>query len=604
MATFPISYLRDDFEDNAIGAAWTKSTTGTATGAETGGQAVFTLPSSGGVGPHEAKYASNARYDLTGDSAIVSVGTMVATGVAATAYFRLQLDDSNYVQWVQLSGTLKAQKCVAGVVTDLGAGLTWSSSTHKYWRIRESGGTIFFDTSTSASAGGTWTNRYSVTVALAIAVTALQVLFGASCANVASPGSFRLDFYNLILPTPTRNWKWTDADWQSFSRIRPITLASTGNKQGVIVTAGSKDSSGVLGGTLRYFAGPVGSSSGGYAQLTEYSTLVAAQANPFTIPIDGRVDLPAMVDCRIIRLYHASTDGAAGTLREYFPRRLLQTDDLEAENIDAMVLRAGTITADKIAVLELDAAHYITAGGGVVTLNDQGIQIEAPDLSALDSNAYTFTDPSDQVIGGLYGQSQISGATNSLTLEVKQLAGMNADIDLAASAPAGKTASTTLTAGSDTTFAVFSLFASNATGSEANATLDRFNITGGLNLGSASGAAAGEIKTSARIYPRNQGLAVSTNINGSLANNGVMALSATATFSGFALVWAGSQAAIYGIHGTTNTVQELADASGGFSPTAGNAGTINIYWSAANSRFELENKRGGAIAVRVWLFEG
>lgn len=346
MATFPIAYLRDDFENNVIDPAWTKTTSGSATGAETGGQAVFTLPSST-AGTHEALYTSNASYDLTGDSAVIAIGTMVATGVAATAYVRLFIDGLNYYEWTQTSTTLKARKIVAGVATDLFSA-TWSSTTHKYLRIRESGGTVFFDSSTSASAGAAWTNRGSTTIASAIAVTALFVNFGASCGNIASPGSFRLDMFNVILPALSSTWRDITADWQITNRIRPITIASTGNKVGVIVTAQTMDASRVLGGTVRYFAGPVGSLSGGYAQLTEYSSLASAQANPFQLPVDGRIDLPTLVDCRFVRLYQRSSDGSSGTIREFFPRRITQSDDVEAESIRAINIAASTISGDKI----------------------------------------------------------------------------------------------------------------------------------------------------------------------------------------------------------------------------------------------------------------
>jgi hypothetical protein len=475
MATFPISYLRDDFEDNAIAAAWTKTQTGSATGAETSGQAKFTLPSST-AGSHQALYTSNANYDLTGDAANVSVGTMVATGVAATAYIlQLFVDALNGYQWIQLSGTLKAQKVVAGVTTDLFT-VAWSSSTHKYLRIRESGGTVFFDTSTSASAGASWTNRASVTVSGNVAVTALFVQFGASCGNIASPGSLQLDMFNLVLPAPTRTWRWTDADWQISNRLRPITLASTGNKQGVIVTAAGKDSSGNLIGTLRYFAGPLGSSSGGYAALTEYSTLVAAQGNPFDIPIDGRVDLPSLVDARIMRLYHSSDNGASGTIREFYPRRMLQSDDIEAESIKALNIAAASITADRlvahsitatqIGVVNLDASAYITAGGARVKLDNTGIHIVAatrPSLEFEEVAQLNWKLANGTYVGWISAVNDNSQGASVL--------GIGVDDPASATAPIW----------------VYNNLV------QINTTL---KAAAGLNVGTASGAATGEIKAS------------------------------------------------------------------------------------------------------------
>lgn len=486
MAVFPISYLRDDFENNVVDPAWATAITGSATRAETGGQAVFTLPSST-AGSHVAQYVSSATYDLTGDQAVFAVGTMVATGVAATAYMRLVLDGNNYYQWTQTSGTLKAQKIVAGATTDLFS-VAWSATTHKYLRIRESGGTVFFDSSTSASAGAAWTARGNTTIATAFAVTDLRVVFGAQCGNIASPGSLRLDMFNLVLPTPTRTWRWTDADWGITNRIRPITLASSGNKQGVIVTAAGKDSSNTLTGTLRYFAGPLGSASGGYAALTEYASLVLAQANPFDIPLDGRVDLPALIDCRIVRLYHSSDDGASGTLREFVPRRIVQADDIEAESIRAINIAASTITADKIAVLDLDATHYITAGGGMVKLDDQGIVIRGA-TSYLANRAYGFTDGTNRT-ADLFAIE--AAATHYLQAYAYQVAGKDTQLLLNADAPTGKVSVMRLA-----TFVNAAKTAEIQLGSgTVSVTTGDLNVnTGGVNVG-ITGSGAGQISTS------------------------------------------------------------------------------------------------------------
>lgn len=503
MAVFPIDYLRDDFEDNTIGAAWVgpgSGVSGSATRSETGGQAVFTLPSSAGVGPHVAQYVSGAQYDLTGDQASISIGTMVATGVAATAYFQLILDGSNWYQWVQTSGTLKAQKIVGGVAADLFSA-AWSATNHKFLRIRESGGTVFFDSSTN---GTSWTNRGSTTIASAFAVTALTVAFGAQCGNVASPGSFKLDMFNLLLPTPTSTWRWTDANWPEVNRHRSYTLASSGNAQGVIVTADSRDASDVLGGTVRYFAGPVGSSSGGFAQLTEYSTLAAAQANPFTVPNDGRVDLPAVVQCLYHRFYHRSTDGSAHIIREYVPRRLVQADDIEAESIRAL----------HITVLDLDAQHYITAGGGVVTLDENGVSITAP--NAISYNAqygYTFHQTDDTIFGGTWGWD--SPTQHGVNLQALSLTGEDSFLQIEADAPSGNLSNVQVIANAGTGSAQVTtnvassgnpLVTISASKGASTAEID-VQINGAtpsitatmLNVGTATGATAGQIITSADV---------------------------------------------------------------------------------------------------------
>lgn len=50
--------------------------------------------------------------------------------------------------------------------------------------------------------------------------------------------------------------------------------------------------------------------------------------------------------------------------------------------------------------------------------------------------------------------------------------------------------------------------------------------------------------------------------------------------------------AIYALNGTNNTTAEISDPSGFFSVTSGTPTSNNIYWSAGNSRYELQNNRG------------
>lgn len=348
----PISVLRDDFLNGIIDPVWASSSvSGSATKAETGGQAVLTLPSSI-AGSHLAAYTTAGTYDLTGDQFVWNIATMVATGVAATAYFQLLTDAAGTKQlyWRQVSNAITARTIVGGVDTQLFTA-TWSAATYKYLRIREASGTIFFDSSTN---GTSWTNRASV--ANPFVVTSMLVQFAAGCGNVASPGSLKLDDVNLILPALSTNWRWTQIEWSLFNRFRTITLASdvVNTVQGYIAVASSIDSSGNLV-SPQYYSGPIGSTSGGYLSLTVASSQANAQAMAVNLPLDDRWDLPSIVECRFIRLYHRSIDGASYIAREYYARRLVQSDDIEAESIKAINIAAGTITADKITVLNLAA---------------------------------------------------------------------------------------------------------------------------------------------------------------------------------------------------------------------------------------------------------
>ena len=88
-----------------------------------------------------------------------------------------------------------------------------------------------------------------------------------------------------------------------------------------------------------------------------------------------------------------------------------------------------------------------------------------------------------------------------------------------------------------------------------------------------------------------------------LANNANAALGPGASGFGFAFIHAGGAGAMFAINGTAHTTTEISDPSGIYSITSGTASSINVYWSAANSRYEVENKRGSTINIRVWFLE-
>lgn len=57
--------------------------------------------------------------------------------------------------------------------------------------------------------------------------------------------------------------------------------------------------------------------------------------------------------------------------------------------------------------------------------------------------------------------------------------------------------------------------------------------------------------------------------------------------------------AIFRLDGDGNLAREISDPGGIFTAAAGTANSLNIYWSAGNSRYELENRRGGSRTIRL-----
>jgi hypothetical protein len=189
--------------------------------------------------------------------------------------------------------------------------------------------------------------------------------------------------------------------WQNATRFeRPLTeryrtitaglFAPTTNTQMYVSTS-------VDGSTWRWFAGPLTSVTSVSATLSEIISETAARAAPVAIGSNATVtrwDLPRIVEARYVRLHHRNTTPASYVLYEFYPRRLVQSDDIEAESIRAINISAEAITADKISANAIDGktitgatvqtsagtgARVVLDSTGLTTYNSAGnIQIRLP----------------------------------------------------------------------------------------------------------------------------------------------------------------------------------------------------------------------------------
>lgn len=194
--------LTDNFDDGSIDTGkWPGNyNLGGNTLTETGGEARVTLDGTN-IG-----YSSfvGSTYDLTGSFALLKATTVPNDATDAEAYMNLVLNGSNYLSISKYGTTLGFLRRLAGVNSTTTT--TYNSTNHLWWRIRESGGNILWDTSAD---GLTWTNQKSL--APGFAITALEIEVGAGCYQVeTSPGSFYFDDFNI---PPASN---TDAFFRMF----------------------------------------------------------------------------------------------------------------------------------------------------------------------------------------------------------------------------------------------------------------------------------------------------------------------------------------------------------------------------------------------------
>jgi len=173
-----MSVLRTDFSGAFDAALFNKTeTAGTVT--QTGGEILFNY----NTGYPGICYVEDVTaVDMTGEDMVIEMSTFPTTN---PCYMRFYLMDSTGKGWglrfnysTTASGGLGITKLVGGtasVVSSLG---NYDNVTHKFMRLREASGTVYFDRSPD---GTTWTNMSSFTIAAEISgvdLTAMKARFG------------------------------------------------------------------------------------------------------------------------------------------------------------------------------------------------------------------------------------------------------------------------------------------------------------------------------------------------------------------------------------------------------------------------------------------
>lgn len=134
---------------------------------------------------------SVAAYNLTDSQAVVQAVTVTNKGNGSTeTIFELQISSTERYSMLYSNDFLVCREICDG--NNSVNNFAWDASW-KWWRMRESGGTIYYDTSPN---GVDWTNRYNKPIR--VAVTALQALLQAGYGGTEpSPGTAIFDNFNL-----------------------------------------------------------------------------------------------------------------------------------------------------------------------------------------------------------------------------------------------------------------------------------------------------------------------------------------------------------------------------------------------------------------------
>lgn len=151
-----IGTLTDNFNDNSIGPNWGNSYGGAL---ETGGRA--RLPC---VAGQYSGYQTAKDWTLAGSTAYVQLPLAAAVNgatVEAQTMFNIIQATAGTTIAININTVANTIRFESNVnyVDGSAVSLTYNASTHAWLRIRESGGTLFWDTSTD---GSSWTNRRSI----------------------------------------------------------------------------------------------------------------------------------------------------------------------------------------------------------------------------------------------------------------------------------------------------------------------------------------------------------------------------------------------------------------------------------------------------------
>jgi hypothetical protein len=186
--TYPAAeFASDDLEGTALGSLW---------GSDFGGGVTYLADGVHIEGPSSSTtfsgITSAAPYDVTGSWISARVDDAGDQSVASWQVFpvRLKLDASNELDFVIANGNVIARKIIATASTDLHSA-AYSSGTHKLFRIREHGGTTYWETSADDV---TWTLFHSVTSPLAVTSLTAVIQAGKTASSATDEVAIVTDF--------------------------------------------------------------------------------------------------------------------------------------------------------------------------------------------------------------------------------------------------------------------------------------------------------------------------------------------------------------------------------------------------------------------------
>lgn len=374
--------------------------------------------------------------------------------------------------------------CTAPTVTASAAGgmlLTISSGVGNLTFTPASGQTEQWDVTTTAGSSNCASELATETLSASGATgTRASTMSG----SVTSLGQ------SVVLKAAGATWiNWIERDGQIIQRVGRCTIAAAA---GVGYVALSKD-----GTTWSYFSGPLAADG---RTLTSVASQSAAQSAALSLPSNGNWDIPGIVEARYVRLY--SRNATDYDIYEFYPRRLTETDDMVAEYVKALFVSTNKLTADQISATAIDG-FTITGATIQTAASGQRVMLDATGLKTYDSSGVLQIEASSATNGAL-----TAGAGN-----IKLNAGGMAITASTAFGPDPVNAVRFVRSSDNSTLGYIAgsqnialqdvvsvtVFPGSGRTGIVQLTADQTTVSGGLNVGTATGAATGAIKASSNV---------------------------------------------------------------------------------------------------------
>lgn len=349
--------------------------------------------------------------------------------------------------------------------------------------------------------------------------------------------------------------RWVQFSRELTDRYRVITLSmspTSGTTTWYVRT--SPD-----GSTWSYYSGPVV----GGRTLTAVASASAAQTAAVSAatlggPTTSRVELPAIVEARFIEVWLRNT-AASTRVDEYYPRRIVQADDVETETLTSVHIGAASILGDRIVgttlaaikaelgvvtlgtngglwqgagtfaapttglriwndagvgrlatynggtvQVQLDSQGRLTWAGGAGRADSTGVAVDPGDgVAYVNLNGYRFSGVLSR--NGVFGREDGALVASELVLEDTSSASTRTLI-AGVSVTGSETTIARMFVGAAAPYTSLELRRVGLGATQGDATLSRAHLSipnGGLNLGAATGAAAGQIRATASTAATN-----------------------------------------------------------------------------------------------------